>query len=366
MSEIRILHIVPNMQAGGLETFIMNVYRNIDKSKVQFDFLVHYKKRCFYDDEIEKLGGKIHRFSLREDNKVLKYIKQLDDFFKTHKEYKIVHCHMSSISFLVFWVAKKNGVKIRIAHSHNSNTENTFKGFVKKILIQPCKYLSTDNYACSKSAGKFLFGSKSFTVIPNGIDIEKFKYNEKIRNEMREKLNIKDKFVLGHVGRFCEQKNHDFLINVFYEVQKYEPNSILLLIGTGELEDKIKKKVQDLKIKEKVLFLENRQDVNKLYSAMDCFTFPSKFEGLGIVLVEAQVSGLNIITSTKVPDEVMISKGIQRLKLDVNMWKEEILKLKNLKRTYQKINEKILEYDIKAVASKLQEEYEKYYQKEIK
>lgn len=360
MGCIRILHIVPNMQAGGLETFIMNVYRDIDRSKVQFDFLVHYHKKCFYDSEIEKLGGKIYRFSFREDHCFFRYIKDLNHFFKEYKEYKIIHCHMESIGFIAFLIAKKNGISVRIAHSHNTDVEKTMKGFLKKILMQPFKYVSTVRYACSRKAGQFEFKKKPFEVIPNGIHIDTFSFDEKIRKKMRKELKIEDKYVLGHVGRFCVQKNHSFLIDTFASVHKVYKDTVLLLIGTGELEEEIKRKVKAEHLEDAVLFLGTRKDVNCLYQAMDCFVFPSLFEGLGIVLIEAQASGLPTIASSCVPDEVMVSPSIIQLPLQKEQWKDAILRFKNQKRTYQKMGEELLQYDSKKVAALLQQHYIQY------
>lgn len=361
---IRILQVVPNMQSGGLETFLMNVYKNIDRNKVQFDFLVHYKEEKFYDEEINALGGKIFRFSLRDNNNIFKYIKELDDFFRKHKEYKVIHCHMASIGFLVFWIAKRNGIKTRIAHSHDSSTENTFKGKIKRLLMQPYKYISTVNYACSKQAGKFLFGKKNFEIIPNGIEIEKFKFSADIRNKKRDELNLKeDEFLIGHVGRFSELKNHKFLIDVFYEVYKENRHAKLVMVGSGELEQKIKDKAKMLGISENTIFLENRKDVNELYQAFDCFAFPSKAEGLGIALVEAQVSGLNVICSKSIPQEVKISDNIDMLELDKEIWKMDILKKSQLK-SRNSIDNRIFQYDIKYVSEFLMNEYIKYYKRE--
>lgn len=356
---IRILQIVPNMQSGGLESFIMNLYRNIDKEKIQFDFLVHYKEKYFYDDEIERMGGKIYRFSLRNDNNIIKYIKELDTFFKEHREYKIIHCHMASIGFLLFYIARKNGVKIRIAHSHNSNTENTLKGFVKSILIKPFKYLSTHRFACSEQAGKFLFRKMDFQVIENAIDINKFSYNLDIRKKMREELNLQNKFVIGHVGRFCEQKNHDFLIECFAKFHKENNNSILLLIGEGELKEKIQKKVKELNIDKSVIFLGNRKDVNELYQAMDCFAFPSKFEGLGIVLIEAQVSGLNVISSSNIPEEAIVTNNIKLLDTEIDLWIKNIRDISiNIERG--KLDGREKKYDITFIANKIMQMYIKF------
>lgn len=352
----RILHIVPNMQSGGLETFIMNVYRNIDREKIQFDFLVHYEERKFYDNEIELLGGKIHRFSLRNDNNIFKYIKKLDAFFKEHREYKIIHCHMASIGFLIFYIARKNGVKIRIAHSHNSNTENTLKGFIKSILIKPYKYLSTHRLACSEQAGNFLFGKMDFQVIENAIDINKFLYNLDIRKKVRKELKLQDKFVIGHIGRFCEQKNHNFLIECFAKFHKESDNSVLILIGEGELKEKIQKKVKELNIDKSVIFLGNRKDVNELYQAMDCFAFPSKFEGLGIVLIEAQVSGLNVISSSNIPEEAIVTENIKLLDTEIDLWIKNIRDMSiNIERG--KLDGREKRYDITSVTNKIMQMY---------
>lgn len=356
MDKNRILHIVPNMQSGGLETFIMNIYRKIDKSTFQFDFLVHYKEPKFYDEEIERLGGKIFRFSLRDDNNIFKYIIGLDNFFKEHNEYKIVHCHMASIGFLVFLIAKKNGIKIRIAHSHNSDTEKTLKGFIKSIMIKPYKYLSTHRFACSEDAGKFLFGKKNFEIIENAIDIDKFKFDEETRIKVRKELNVQNKFVLGHIGRFCDQKNHDFLIDVFYELYQLDKNLELLLIGDGELKEKIKEKIKKLELEKSVILLENRKDVNELYQVMDYFLFPSKFEGLGIVLIEAQAAGLNVIASDAVPNEVIVTNKIKLLKLCKDEWIKEFQKEQNINNR-EIIDDRLKRYDINNLIRKIESKY---------
>lgn len=358
MEPIRVLQVVPNMQQGGLENFIMNIYRNINRKKVQFDFLVHYKEEKYFDKEIEKLGGKIFRFSLREDNKILSYMKQLDRFFQEHKEYKIVHCHMSSIGFILFLIAKKNGIKIRIAHSHNADTEKTLKGFIKSILIKPLKYVSTVNFACSQKAGKFLFGNRKFEVIPNAIDVQKFEYNPVIRKRIREKYNLEDFFVIGHVGRFNVQKNHEFLIDVFNELLKTKPKSKLILIGEGELQDKIKNKVKELKIEDNVLFLGVRDNVNEFYQAMDCFVLPSFFEGLPVVGVEAQVSGLKCIFSDRITREIKIIKDVSffSIKDNISVWKQKILEEYTRKNCGKNIREK--GFDIQIQARYIEEKYQ--------
>lgn len=359
MKTIRILQIVPNMQQGGLENFIMNLYRNINREKIQFDFLVHYKKNKYFDDEIEELGGKIYRFTLREDNNIFKYIVNLNSFFKKHKEYKVIHCHMSSIGFIVFFIAKLNGIEVRIAHSHNSNTEKTLKGFIKSILMKPYKYFSNVNFACSQDAGKYLFRNKKFEVIPNSIDVEKFKFNKEKRKEIREKYNIDNDFVIGHIGRFNIQKNHDFLIDIFNEIVKEKLNAKLLLIGTGELESKIKEKIEILKIKDKVLFLGTRNNTNDFYQAMDCFVLPSFFEGLPVVGVEAQASGLPCVFSDEITPEIKINNNIKfvSLKECAKQWAKEINEISsdlNRERYYKTVQSI---YGIEKLKEKMERKY---------
>lgn len=357
---IRILHVVPNMQAGGLETMIMSWYRNIDRSKLQFDFLAHYQGEYFYDDEIAQLGGKIYHLSVRDDNNFVKYLKDLDSFFSLHKEYKIVHGHMESLGQFYFKAAKKHGVPVRIAHSHNSATEPTLKGMLKGILAKRFPVYATHYFACSGMAGRFMFGKRDYKVIKNAIELEKFKYSESVRREMRRDFGVENKFVIGHIGRFCTQKNHKFLIDVFEQVRKRKENAVLLLVGKGELLENVKDYVNEKKLTDYVFFGGVRNDVNKLYKAMDVFVFPSLFEGLGIVAIEAQESSLMTVCSDVVPEEANVTQYFKALSLNnpVSEWAEQICKYDN---GYEKVDvtEKIRDagYDIKNSSSKLQQFY---------
>lgn len=352
---IRILQIVPNMQSGGLENFIMNIYRHVDRKKIQFDFLVHYQEEKFFDKEIEKLGGKIFRFSLRNDNNILKYIKKLNAFYKNHPEYRVIHCHMSSIGFINFLIAKKNGIKVRIAHSHNSKTDKTLKGKVKRLLMLPYKYESTINYACSNKAGKYLFGKKSYEVIPNAIEIEAFKYNKDLRKEIRKQLNISDETVLlGHIGRFNIQKNHAFLLKIFKEIQLINKNTKLILIGDGELKNQIYKMAQQYDLNKNIIYTGTISNTFEYYNAMDAFLLPSLFEGLPVVGIESQTNGLKCYFSSNITKEVSISENTFFLKLDnPKCWAQKIIENK-FDRTTKINNEK---YNIKKVAKNLQERY---------
>lgn len=361
MEPIRILHVVPNMQAGGLESFVMSIYRNIDRNKVQFDFLYHYEGEYFFDDEIRQMGGQIYNLTVRQDNDLRKYIRDLNSFFRKHKEYKVIHSHMPSLGFIHLNVAKKQGVSVRIIHSHNSSFEKTFKGFIKSILGQFSVKYANYRFACSIDAGKYLYHNKEFTVINNAIDVSKFLFDSNIRNQMRDKMNLNDKFVIGHVGRFVLQKNHSFLLDVFVKILEKKPNSVLLLVGDGDIKSKIENKVNELGIEKNVIFYGTSNEVQKLFQVMDVFILPSLFEGLGIVLIEAQAAGLKCFTSADVvPEEAHVSKNLEYIPLDESeiYWANKILKYDNYyerKDMYKDICEH--KYDIESVSNKLQEFY---------
>ena len=365
---IRILQIVPNMQSGGLENLIMNIYRNIDRNRVQFDFLVHYKEKKFFDDEIEKLGGKIYRFSLRNDNNLIKYIKELNKFYKKHPEYKVIHCHMSSIGFINFLIAKHNKINVRIAHSHNSSTDKTLKGRIKRIMMIPYKYVSTINYACSTEAGRFLYGKKFFEVIPNAIDCDKFKFSIENRTMIRKKYNINDNDILiGHIGRFNVQKNHTFLLEVFKETVKKNNNLKLMLIGDGELMPNVKKYISENNLDDKVIVTGVVADTWKYYSAFDIFVLPSLFEGLPVVGVEAQCSGVKCLFADNITRDVVISDVIEYRKLDKEIWEKEFLNFDKKNNLYRKKYKNIVEksnFNITKLANFLEKEYIRRYQSE--
>lgn len=359
---VRILNVVPNMRAAGVESFIMNVYRNIDREKVQFDFIVHNKEKKFFDDEIEKLGGRIYRFTYKDDKNLFKYIKDLNKFFREHKEYNIVHGHMQSMMPLYLLIARLNKVPIRIAHSHNGNYEKTMKGFVLHIFSKFSKYVSNKRWACSAVAGKYLFGKKEFDVIYNGIDINKFKYDEKSRFKIREELNIDDStFVIGHIGRFELQKNHVFLVEIIKKI--IEEKSIrkikVWLIGEGKLQKDIEEKVKNYNLDANIEFLGIRKDISRLYQGMDCFVLPSLYEGLPVVGVESQISGLKCFFSNTITEEVKISDRASFIKLDENEWVKEIIEYSK-KRNVQRDVEFENKFDIEEISKKIQERYIKY------
>lgn len=364
MEPIRVLHVVYKMHCAGIEAFIMNIYRNIDRTKVQFDFLAHYTEQQFYDDEVEKLGGKIYRLSIREDNNFIKYFRNLNQFYRNHPEYKIVHGHMESFGVFYLTIAKKHGVKVRIAHSHIAKIDPTIKGNIKNLLNKPLRYCATDLFACSEAAGKFLFGDKCFSVINNAIDVNRFVYNERVRKEMREQLDIEKNFVIGHIGRFNQQKNHTFLIDIFSKIYEKNKNAILLLIGSGDLENVIKEKVRKLQLDPVVKFLGVRKDTERLYQAMDVFVLPSLYEGLPIVGIEAQSSGLKCIFSDTVTQQTSITNNTEFIPLEASLdvWANSILRWFS---GYNRVNQydviATAGYDVKAQAKQLEDYYLQMY-----
>ena len=359
MSEpIRVLQVVTYMGRGGLETMLMNYYRNIDRSKVQFDFLTHRDERWDYDDEIESLGGKIYH--LPKLNPFSKsYLNDLDKFFKEHKEYQIVHCHQDCLSGVVLKVAKKNGVKFTIAHAHSASQDKNLKYIIKTLAKKNIKKYSDKMFACGEEAGKWMFETDNFEVLNNAIDTDLYTYNKEKADKVKKKFDIENKFVVGHVGRFNYPKNHKFIIDVFYEVQKIKEDSVLMLVGDGDLRHEIEQKVQDLGLSDKVIFTGVRSDVNDLMQGMDVFLFPSLYEGLPVTMVEAQASGLKCIISDKVPLECKMTENVVVVKLEESpqKWAEEVLKYEKYERKNTKEEIVKANFDIKANAKYLQEFY---------
>lgn len=311
---IRVLQVFALMNRGGAETMIMNLYRNIDRTKIQFDFIVHTEEECAFDNEIKFLGGNIYRVPRYIGKNHFQYKKIWNKFFSEHREYKIIYGHVISTASIYLKIAKKYGL-ITIAHSHNTSSGYGFSAIVKNILQYPIRDIADYLFACSKSAGEWLFGknackSDNFFVIKNAIDTNKFIYDEKVRAKKRLELKSEEKFIIGHIGNFLISKNHEFLIDVFKIVHDEYEDAILLLIGDGELKNFIELKVSNYGLKDCVLFAGSRSDIPELLQAMDVFLFPSLFEGLPVSLIEAQAAGLPCVISDKITDEVMITKNL--------------------------------------------------------
>lgn len=339
---IRILHVLGRLDRGGAETFVMNLYRNIDRTKVQFDFVKHTEDKCDFDEEIAKLGGRIYTISRYNGKNHFYYKKQWERFFNAHPEYKIIHGHMRSTSSIYLSIAKAYGLRT-IAHSHSTASRgNLLERSIKYIMQLPIRYIADYLLACSDEAGKWLFGKKvlgknNYMLLKNAIDIDKYTFNQAIRKEMRKKLDIEEKFVIGHVGSFSYPKNHKFLVKIFSEVFKNNKDSVLLLLGDGVLRDEIINQVKQLGLNGFVYFVNNVENVNDYLQAMDVFVFPSIYEGLGIALIEAQAAGLPCVVSDAVPKEAFIIEDIKVLKLtNIITWSKQLTDYKNINRNNAK------------------------------
>ena len=320
---IVVAQIMGKMNGGGVEAVIMNYYRHIDRTKIQFDFICDEDSTNIPYEEIEKLGGKV--ILCPPYQKLHKYMKFLENLF-VRKKYRIIHSNINTLSVFPLKAAKKAGVPVRIAHSHNtSNPREIKRNLVKNVLRKFSKKYATDYFACSEAAGRYQFGDKAFDegkvkIIPNAINIEKFKYDPDARKKLRKEIGIKDSdFVIGHVGAFRRQKNHTFLIDVFAEVKKERKNAKLILVGQGPLREEIEEKVKKLGLEKDVFFLGQRNDTNKLYSVFDVFCLPSLYEGFGVVTIEACAAERNVILSEHVPrNKVLV--GAQYKKLKIKEW----------------------------------------------
>lgn len=372
MSEdiIRIAHIMGKWVGGGVEAVVMNYYRYIDKSKIQFDFICDEDSTNIPYDEIENMGGKV--ILIPPYQKVFKYHKELKRVLKK-ENYKIVHSHLNTLSIFSLYAAKCANIPIRIAHSHSTtNRKEWKKNLIKNILRPFAKMFATDYMCCSEVAGRWLFGNKEYDkgnvyVLNNAIDLDKFKYDKDVRKKLRKKLEIgDDTFVIGHVGRFVAQKNHEFLINIFSEFNKDNKNSMLILIGQGPLEKKIKAKVKQMNLNNKVIFLGQIDNVNELYQVFDVFLFPSLYEGLGMVLIEAQCSGLKCIASKEVPYSSKVTENLKFVDLndEIKVWKNGLLGTVARKDFCLEIEK--AGYNIKKESKKLEKKYYNMYINEEK
>lgn len=327
---IHILHVIGIMNRGGAETMIMNLYRNIDRTKIQFDFVENEGEEAAFDEEIRSLGGRIYRCPRYRGKNHFVYTKWWQNFFENHKgEYPIVHGHIGSTAAIYLSVAKKYGA-YTIAHSHSAGIGSG----LYRLFAYPTRYVADHFFACSRDAGVSRYGRKVGTntnrcqVLNNAIDTAKFTINFEIRQQVRNALQIReDTLVIGHVGRFVDAKNHQFLIDVFRSIHRNVPASVLLLVGDGELRPAIEQRIAEYGLTDSVVFTGVQSDVSRFYQAMDIFVFPSIYEGLGIVAIEAQAAGLPCCVADTLPDEVAITELVQFRSLEdgADQWAEWVL-----------------------------------------
>lgn len=334
MEPIRVLHILHSMNRGGAENAIMNYYRNIDREKIQFDYLLTAQSKCQFEDEIQSMGGRVFRVPRLTISNPLPYLRGVFRFLRSHPEYKIVHSHTSSKSVFPLWVAKRVGVPIRICHSHGSKSESGSLGRIRDFLKPILKRVATHFLACGHDAALWLYGEDMIrkgkvVYFPNVIETRRFDYDLNIRKETRLALGIQDETtVLGCTARFSDVKNHLFLISLFNEFHKVNDNSLLLLVGDGEMKSRIEERVKLYQLQDSVIFAGLVPDVERYEQAMDFFLLTSFNEGIPLSLIEAQVSGLRCFVSNGVPEEAdktgMVS--FLPLKLGAVYWANSIAK----------------------------------------
>lgn len=330
---IRVLQVMGGLNRGGAETMVMNFYKAMDRNEIQFDFITHDQEKMDYKDEIEKMGGKVFVFPKFKGYNIVTYRNTWKSFLKNHPEYKILHSHLRSYASIYFPIAKEYGLKT-IIHSHSTSNGNGFKSIVKYLLQKPLAKQADYLFACSKEAGEWLYGSDrinddNYYLVKNSIDVSKYIYNKKIRENYRNDLNLDNKLVLGHVGRLSKPKNHIFLLKVFKKILEKNSNVILLIIGDGDLKEEINNKIKELDLEDKVYMLGSREDVEYILQAIDIFLFPSFWEGLPVSVIEAQASGLPCILSNTITDEVKLLDNLEYLPIDKgeDLWADTVLNM---------------------------------------
>jgi len=362
---IRILQSVSNMDRGGIETMLMNFYRHMDREKVQFDFLCNKAVPGDYDEEIKELGGRI--FVTPGFKSYRRYLAYMTDLFKKHPEYKIIHTHNGSLMLYALESAKKNGIPVRIAHAHATAVPVGLKNQLKKLMRPLIKYAATDYWGCSDAAGKFYFSEKRWNnaheFIRNAIEVDNFTFNADVRKAIREEYGFGEKLVIGNVGRLAPQKNQKKLLDVFAEIHKINPESQLVIIGSGELENKLKQQADELGISDSVTFTGVITNVNEWYSAIDVFVMTSLYEGLPVVAVEAQAADLPCVLTDTITPEVKVTEKITFLGLydEPKKWAKAILDINPSERTDRKADLQAAGYDIEFEAKRMQDLYLKLY-----
>lgn len=365
----KILQIGMTRNVGGLETYLMNQFRKLDRARIVYDFVnITGEYQIAFADEIEQAGSKIFAIPSRHKNPLQHYLEWLKLLRKIRGQYDAIILNANSLSYVFpIFAAKFFGIPRRIFHSHNSGDELEM-GILRKILVKFNQLLLdssvTDRFACSEKAGRWMFGEKKFHVIRNAIDARKLRFDSTVRDQVRKDLKIDRNFVLAHVGRFTFQKNHEFLIDIFARVAEKMPEAILLLIGDAvgdsRFLDATRDKVEHLNLKDRVKFLGLRHDVDKLMQAFDCFILPSRFEGLPMVGIEAQAAGLPCIFSDTITRELEITKNlVQYVPLDsVDKWRIAIENARKLPRrdTLDEISK--AGYDISTEILKLERMFE--------
>lgn len=364
MSATRVLQVMGCLDRGGAENMVMSMLRNIDRDKIQFDFVLHLSRKGDFDDEAKSLGAKLYYAPRYNGKNHFEYKKWWNDFFKAHPEYKLLHSHIRSTASIYTAIAKKYGVKT-IVHSHSTMTAGSgLEAFVKNLMQRDVTKNADLCLACSAEAGNWLFKNHEYTLFPNAIEAERFAFNSESRQKIRDKYNLGDSFVIGHAGRYHKIKNQTFLMDIFAEILKKKPDSYLVLVGEkigsegmekSELIDYAEKK----SITDRVVFTGNVPNVNEHMSAFDVFVFPSLYEGMPLTLVEAQAADLHCFVSDTVSHDCELTDNVEfvSLKSSAEEWADKILSCDypQRKSRYDEIYN--AGYDVRAGVEKLTDIY---------
>ncbi len=340
---IRVLQVIGSMNCGGAENMIMNLYRKFDRTKIQFDFLVHTNEKGFFDDEINEMGGRIYHIDRCSFNNIPSYYKNCLKFFENHSEYKVVHGHIGSSAAWYLSAAKKCGC-YTIAHSHSTDKNLSLKKVFFKIASYPTRYIADSFFGCSTEAGKSRYGSRIikseiYRNFSNAIDTDKFLYNEVFRDDIRKEFGVlDDEILIGTVGRISFPKNPGVLYEIFKNIVLKEPKAKCLWVGKGEFSEKISSMIKEDKLEKKIIMAGVRNDVYKLIQGMDCMLFPSLWEGLPVSVIEAQASGLPCILSDTISPEAEITGLIkwQSLAEPVDVWADSCIQTAKASRSERK------------------------------
>lgn len=362
---IRVLMLFTILNRGGAETMVMNYYREIDRSKVQFDFVVHRDEKGDYEDEVTALGGKIYRMMPLRPHTFGKYQRQIAAFFDEHPEYQIIHGQCSESGYFFYKEAAKRGIPVIIAHAHNSHVKVDLRWFFRTWMKHQMRPYLTHYFSCGDEASEWLFGkelAQKAVVLKNAIDTGRYLFDVEVRRRIREGLDIDDKaFTVCHVGRFDKVKNHSFIVDIFAEILKKQPDARLLLIGDGVLRAQTEQNVHEKGLDTQVRFLGVRRDVHELLQAADVMLFPSLFEGLPVTLVEAQSAGLPCVISENIPKEVIMTDLVEQVSLTepASRWAERVIAAGSKVQDRTKYPQMVTDagFDIKKNAQWLQEFY---------
>jgi glycosyltransferase involved in cell wall biosynthesis len=361
---IRVLHVLSSL-GGGVGSMLYSYYTHLNRDIIQFDFIVHGEKTGMLEEEFREMGSKIYHVKPKKEG-LLQNLSQIRKIIYSQPKYDVIHCHQNLISFVPLYFAKKAGINARIAHSHTTfSGKGTGREFINSVFRFLLKINANQFFACSVDAAKCLFGEKKYIedkvdIIPNAIDESFYRFNPLIRNKVRRELHIEDKFVIGHVGRFSKEKNQKFVLQIFKEIYQLNKNSVLLLIGDGELEQETKQLASSFSASKNIVFLGLRKDVNCILQAMDCFILPSLHEGFGIVLLEAQAAGLKCFASTAVPRVTNVAGLVDFLELNAgsNHWAECILNYQHVYERKAQTQKFIASnYDIRQASNYLEKLY---------